>query len=86
MNAIRQRTHVVVPFGPDVYFTEDTTWQSMAHGGIFGMRHEQLLTSQWVVDGALTAKFELEVRPNVELDPMPIEKGFHRNTSIHHCS
>ena len=62
-------------FGPDVYFTEDTTWQSMAHGGIFGMRHEQLLTSQWVVDGALTAKFELEVRPNVELDPMPLKRA-----------
>jgi hypothetical protein len=29
--------------------------------GIFGMTHEQLLKSEWVVDGALTAKFELEV-------------------------
>ena len=61
-------------FGPDVYFTDDVL-ESMPHGGIFGMKHEQLLTSHWVVDGALTAKFELEVRPNVELDPMPLKRA-----------
>eukprot|EP00434_Breviolum_minutum_P036108 symbB.v1.2.031980.t1/scaffold3775.1/size50518/5 len=61
-------------FGPDVYFTEDVP-ESMARVGIFGMTHEQLLKSDWVVDGALTAKFELEVRPNVELDPMPLKRA-----------
>lgn len=42
--------------------------------GIFGMSHEELLKSPWIVDGSLTVKFELEVRPNVELDPMPLRK------------
>ena len=27
---------------------------------------EELLKSPWIVDGSLTVKFELEVRPNVE--------------------
>ena len=27
------------------------------------------------MDGSLTAKFELEVRPNVELDPMPLKRA-----------
>ena len=43
--------------------------------GIFGMSHSELLKSEWVVEGALTAKFELEVRPNVELDPMPLKRA-----------
>ena len=61
-------------FGPDVYFTEDED-ESTVTVGIFGMTHEQLLKSDWVVDGALTAKFELEVRPNVELDPLPLKRA-----------
>ncbi|CAL1154348.1 unnamed protein product [Cladocopium goreaui] len=61
-------------FGPDVYFVEDMD-DSNHQVGIFGMTHEQLLKSEWVVDGALTAKFELEVRPNVELDPMPLKRA-----------
>ena len=53
-------------------FTDDMEEGNM---GIFGMSHEELLKSEWVVEGALTAKFELEVRPNVELDPMPLKRA-----------
>ncbi|CAE7419675.1 BPM2 [Symbiodinium sp. CCMP2592] len=60
-------------FGPDVYFADSA--ESPPHSmGIFGMSHEELLKSPWIVDGSLTVKFELEVRPNVELDPMPLRK------------
>ena len=43
-------------FGPDVACGES------ASSGIFGLSHEQLLQSDWVVADFLTAKVELEVR------------------------
>ncbi|CAJ1402905.1 unnamed protein product [Effrenium voratum] len=60
-------------FGPDVYNEGEVPPNGEV--GIFGLSHEELLSSEWVVEGALTAKFELEVRPNVELDPMPLKKA-----------
>ena len=61
-------------FGPDVYFTENSD-ETTAQGGIFGLTHEQLLKSDFVVRGVSTVKFELEFRPDVELDPMPLKKS-----------
>lgn len=53
-------------FGPDVTCAEPTS------AGIFGLSHEQLLQSEWVVADFLTAKVELEVRLDTGYD---IERG-----------
>eukprot|EP00747_Dinoflagellata_sp_TGD_P156603 gnl/TRDRNA2_/TRDRNA2_177678_c4_seq28.p1 gnl/TRDRNA2_/TRDRNA2_177678_c4~~gnl/TRDRNA2_/TRDRNA2_177678_c4_seq28.p1 ORF type:complete len:505 (+),score=88.94 gnl/TRDRNA2_/TRDRNA2_177678_c4_seq28:50-1564(+) len=46
-------------FGPDVCRASDVP------NGLFGMSHEQLMNSEWVVDDVLTAKLRVEVRPLV---------------------
>ncbi len=60
-------------FGPDVFFTENAD-ETIPQGGIFGLTHEELTKSDFVVGGVLIVKFELEVRPDMELDPMPLRK------------
>ncbi|CAE7639799.1 BPM2 [Symbiodinium sp. CCMP2456] len=47
-------------YGPDVHWPGHPP----ASLGIFGLSHEELLQSEWVVDDTLTVKFELEVRPD----------------------
>ncbi|CAE7336025.1 BTB/POZ and MATH domain-containing protein 2 [Symbiodinium microadriaticum] len=47
-------------YGPDVH----SPGHPPTSLGIFGLSHEELLQSEWVVDDTLTAKFELEVRPD----------------------
>lgn len=49
-------------FGPDVY--QKDCWHRGIKVGIFGLTHQQLLSSEWVENDALTVKFELEVRPD----------------------
>lgn len=46
-------------FGPDVCKPPATP------SGIFKMTHDQLMQSEWVIDDALTAKLNVEVRPKV---------------------
>jgi len=46
-----------VVFGPDVTST------SRAASGIFGLQHDALLQSEWVINDTLTVRVELEVRP-----------------------
>lgn len=51
-------------FGPDVQFKV-----SRAHpAGIFGLSHDQLLSSEWVHEDTLTVKFELEIRRDNETE------------------
>jgi hypothetical protein len=46
-----------IAFGPDVCSTDDNP------AGIFNMNHDELLSSEWVSNDTLTAKFQVEVRP-----------------------
>ena len=61
-------------FGPDVYFIESSD-ETTPPGGVFGLTHEELTKSDFVLREVFTVKFELEVRPDVELDPMPLKKA-----------
>ena len=47
-------------FGPDVCKNTETP------DGVFGLSHDQLVTSEWVIDDVFTAKIKLEVRPKVD--------------------
>merc|ERR1719217_386518 len=49
-------------FGPDV------CTKPHVPSGIFCMSHAQLQQSEWVIDDMLTAKLEVEVRPDVPVD------------------
>eukprot|EP00746_Dinoflagellata_sp_MGD_P065862 gnl/MRDRNA2_/MRDRNA2_27384_c0_seq1.p1 gnl/MRDRNA2_/MRDRNA2_27384_c0~~gnl/MRDRNA2_/MRDRNA2_27384_c0_seq1.p1 ORF type:complete len:501 (-),score=97.62 gnl/MRDRNA2_/MRDRNA2_27384_c0_seq1:225-1727(-) len=49
-------------FGPDVCDSPATP------SGIFGMSHDQLVQSEWVIDDVLTAKVQVELRPELPLD------------------
>lgn len=49
-------------FGPDVVDAPGIP------SGIFGLRHRQLMESEWVIDDALTAKLKVQVRPKVLYD------------------
>eukprot|EP00928_Gymnodinium_smaydae_P074257 TRINITY_DN57323_c0_g1_i1.p1 TRINITY_DN57323_c0_g1~~TRINITY_DN57323_c0_g1_i1.p1 ORF type:complete len:527 (-),score=129.24 TRINITY_DN57323_c0_g1_i1:154-1734(-) len=51
-------------FGPDVRLATDRG--NTMPMGIFGLSHEELLVSDWVVADALTVKFELAVRPDAD--------------------
>eukprot|EP00930_Biecheleria_cincta_P075979 TRINITY_DN63180_c0_g1_i1.p1 TRINITY_DN63180_c0_g1~~TRINITY_DN63180_c0_g1_i1.p1 ORF type:complete len:506 (-),score=97.06 TRINITY_DN63180_c0_g1_i1:121-1638(-) len=60
-------THGLV-FGPDVQSDDSFSGPAgrspeFSQVGIFGLSHEELLRSHWVVNDALTAKFQLEVLP-----------------------
>merc|ERR1712046_50179 len=46
-------------FGPDVCDEAETPV------GIFGLSHDQLQSSEWVTDDALTALLKVDVRPNI---------------------
>jgi speckle-type POZ protein len=63
-------------FGPDVHPSHGSSGLPVPPLGIFGLSHEQLLESEWVVDDILTVKFELQVRKDVgyneyESRPLP---------------
>jgi len=55
---------MVVEEMEDMIFGPDVTSTDRPATGIFGLRHEELLQSEWVQDDTLTVKFELEVRPD----------------------
>lgn len=51
-------------FGPDVQTTTQARGKAARPMGIFGLSHKEFSESEWVVDDALTVKFNLQVRPN----------------------
>ena len=53
-------------FGPDV-----PSEGSASPQGIFGLSHEALVKSDWVVDDTLAIRFEVEVRLPIPLDEIP---------------
>jgi len=57
-------------FGPDVQGAE----RPGKPAGIFGLSHEELITSEWVHQDALTVKVVLEVRPSTG-SALPLKKA-----------